>query len=124
MKVSFKNERLKIDKINSQLEKISSLEEVENNKALQYEVEPSSEQQFANETLNHILSNNLSKKQRTAFLLNYLEGYNIKEVAELMKIAPRTAKSYIDVALEKIIFQEEEILGGRSYELDIHRFNN
>ena len=124
MKVSFKNERLKIDKINSQLEKISSLEEVENNRALQYEVRPLSEQPFANETFSHILSNDLTKKQRTAFLLNYFERYNIKEVADLMGIVPRTAKSYIDVALEKIKSQEREILGGHSHERNIRWLNN
>lgn len=112
MNVSFKNERLRIDKVNSQLNQMCSLEEAENNKALQYEIEPLSEKQFTNQTLNRVLHNDLTKKQRTAFLLNYLEGYSIKEAAAIMGLSPRAAKLHIDLALEKIILKEKEILRG------------
>ncbi len=112
MNISFKNERLRIDKLNSQLNQIYSLEEAENNQALQYELEPLLEQQFTNESFNRVLHNDLTNRQRTAFLLNYSEEYNIKEVAEIMGISPRTAKLHIDLALEKILFKEKEILRG------------
>lgn len=112
MNTAFKNERLRIDKINSQMKQTCSLEEAENNKALQYEMESLSKEQFTNEKLNNVLHNDLTKKQRTAFLLNYFGGYNIKEAAEIMGLSPRVTKLHIDLALEKILLKEADILRG------------
>jgi len=110
MKVSFINERKRIDKINIGLKKMCSLEESENNKALQYDFESISEKEFDNQKFKDVLFNDLTEKQRTAFLLNYAEGYSIVEIAAMMGITKQSAKSFIDLALEKILLKEIDIL--------------
>lgn len=111
MDLAFAHERTKIDKANKKVQ-TCSLEEAENNKALQYEFEPLSETQFKNRKLYGVIHKELSPKQRMAFLLYYMGNYNMTEIAALMGITKQTAQKHISLALEKIHLKEADILKG------------
>ena len=113
MNTTFKNERAKIENANKNKVQTCPLEEIEKNKALQYEFELPSETKYKNQQFNNVLINDLTKKQRTALLLNLLENYSIVEIAQIMGISKQTAQKHIDLAIQKIKLKENEILGDK-----------
>ncbi|MEK0337443.1 MAG: RNA polymerase sigma factor, partial [Nitrosopumilus sp.] len=53
-------------------------------------------------------TNELPEKQRTAFILKYLQDLKIKDVSAIMGISEGTVKKYLFRAMEKMRIQLKE----------------
>ena len=66
------------------------------------------------ETISNIW--NLDYKLKVVVILYYIEGYSVREVAEMLSISEAAVKKRLQRAREKLKLMDEEITGGVVYE--------
>ncbi len=59
---------------------------------------------------------NLDYKLKSVVILHYIEGYSVREVAELLSLSEMAVKKRLQRAREKMRLMEEELAGGMIYE--------